>query len=265
MLAGFRRIEEGARIQFRVVVAVMLRELHTRFGRHHLGYMWVFIEPMILGGCIALLHHVSGHDLPGGLDIAAFYIVGYTPYYLFRAILNRASSTVQANLPLFYHRQVTYLDVMIARHALDCATVMIAVFIMITFLAMFGGAMPHDSLKVAVGIIIMAAFCHGFAMLLLAATIWGHENVERVVHPFTYLMIPFTGAFFMVWWLPTEAQSIALLNPTIHMFEIIRDGQFGPVVPYHWDLGYMLAWTAALNVMGMLAMRAVKGRLAASH
>lgn len=265
MLAAYRSLQEGASVQLRVLGAIILRELHTRFGRHHLGYLWVFIEPMILGGCIALMHYATGHSLPGGLDIAAFYIVGYTPYYLFRAILNRAASTVIANQPLFYHRQITYLDVMMARHFLDAATVAIAVFIMIAFLAMMGGALPHDPLKIVVGIAIMAAFCHGLGMLLLAATVWGAENVERVVHPFTYLMIPFTGAFFMVWWLPLEAQSIALLNPTIHMFEIIRDGQFGPVVPYHWDLGYMLIWTAILNVLGMLAMRAVKGRLAASH
>jgi len=265
MLSGMRQIVEGGRVQARVVTAIMLRELHTRFGRHHLGYLWVFIEPMILGGSIALMHYISGHALPGGLDVAAFYIVGYTPYYLFRAILNRAPTTVMANLPLFYHRQVSYFDVMLARHLLDCATVIVAIFIMIGVLAMLGGDLPHDPLKIVVGVAIMAAFCHGFAMLILAATIWGHENVERVVHPFTYLMIPFTGAFLMVWWLPTESQSYALLNPTIHIFEIIRDGQFGPVVPYHWNLTYMMGWTVALNVLGMLAMRAVRGRLAATH
>jgi capsular polysaccharide transport system permease protein len=265
MISGVRQIVEGGRVQSRVLTAIMLRELHTRFGRHHLGYLWVFLEPMILGGSIALLHYVSGHDLPGGMDVAAFYIVGYTPYYLFRAILNRASTTVMANLPLFYHRQVSYTDVMLARHVLDCATVTIAIFIMIGVLTVLGGEFPHDPLKIVVGVAIMAAFCHGFAMLILAATIWGAENVERLVHPFTYLMIPFTGAFIMVWWLPTELQAYALLNPTIHMFEFIRDGQFGPVVPYHWDLGYMLAATAVVNVLGMLAMRAVRGRLATSH
>lgn len=265
MIRGLRQILDGGRVQFRVLTAIMLRELHTRFGRHHLGYLWVFIEPMILGGSIALLHYVAGHALPGGLDVAAFYIVGYTPYYLFRAILNRASTTVMGNLPLFYHRQVSYFDVMLARHALDCATVIIAIFIMIGVLAMLGGDLPHDPLKIVVGVVVMAAFCHGFAMLILAATIWGAENVERLVHPFTYLMIPFTGSFIMVWWLPTELQTYALLNPTIHMFEIVRDGQFGPVVPYHWDLSYMLTATAIANLLGMLAMRAVKGRLATSH
>ncbi len=256
---------DGARMQLRVISALILRELHTRFGRHHLGYAWIFLEPMILGGCIAMVHYVSGHGLPGGLNVAAFYIVGYTPYYLFRAILNRAAGSVMANQPLFYHRQVSYLDVMLARNLLDCATVMIAVFIMIIALSNFEAALPHDPLKIVVGIVLMAAFCHGFALLILAATVWGHENVERVVHPFTYLMIPFTGAFFMVWWLPTEMQYYALLNPSVHMFEIIRDGQFGPGVPYHWDLGYMVACTVVLNLLGMLALRAVKGRLASEH
>ena len=60
------------RVQMIVLGAIMMREIHTRFGRHHMGYLWLFFEPMILGGCIAVVHYVSGHGLPGGLDILSF-------------------------------------------------------------------------------------------------------------------------------------------------------------------------------------------------
>ncbi len=244
-----------------VIGAVMMRELHTRFGRHNMGYMWLFFEPMILGGCIAGFHFASGHGLPGGMEVLSFYIVGYTPYYLFRSILNRAAGALQANSTLFYHRQITFLDVMIARNVLDCAAVMIAVSVMLLGLGVFTGQWPHDLVWMAFGIILITLLCHGFALLIVAATAWGVENVERVVHPMTYLMIPITGAFYMVWWFPTELQAVLLLNPTVHMFEIIREGQFGPVVPYHYDIAYVAACIGVINLLGMLALSAAKRRI----
>lgn len=255
------RFAQAIRVQLLVLGAVMMREIHTRFGRHHMGYLWLFFEPMILGGCIAMVHYISGHGLPGGLDILSFYIVGYTPYYLFRSILNRAASALASNAPIFYHRQVTFLDVMIARNLLDCAAVMLAVLIMLGMIGVFLEVWPVDLVWIAFGIALVALFCHGIALIIVAATVWGTETVDRVVHPLTYLCIPITGAFYMVWWFPTEMQQWILLVPPVHMFEIIREGQFGPVVPYHYDLVFVLASCAATNLLGMLALSVAKRRI----
>jgi len=262
-LAGpLKRFMAALRLQGAVIGAIMLREIHTRFGRHNLGYVWLFIEPMILAFCIAGLHKVSGHGMPGGVDPLAFYIVGYTPYYLFRSILNRAAGALQANAPLFYHRQVSFIDVLIARNLLDAGAVLFALIIMLAGNGVVTGEWPDDPVWMAIGVMLIALFCHGVSLLIAAATAWGMETVERVVHPLTYLMIPLTGAFIAVWWFPHEVQEIALLNPTIHMFEIIREGQFGVTVPHHYSLGYVLASVAIANVMGLIAMRAGRRHIA---
>lgn len=255
------RLATAFRVQMIVLGAIMMREIHTRFGRHHMGYLWLFFEPMILGGCIAVVHYVSGHGLPGGLDILSFYIVGYTPYYLFRSILNRAATSLLSNAPLFYHRQVTFLDVMIARNILDCAAVMMAVLIMLGLIGATLDVWPVNLVQIAFGIFLIAVFCHGIALIIVAATMWGVETVDRVVHPLTYLSIPLTGAFYMVWWFPISMQEWMLLIPSVHMFEIIREGQFGPVVPYNYDVVFMLASCAVTNLLGMLALSAAKRRI----
>lgn len=255
------RLIGAFQVQMTVLGAVMMREIHTRFGRHHMGYLWLFFEPMILGGCIAMVHFISGHGLPGGLDILSFYIVGYTPYYLFRSILNRAATSLLSNAPLFYHRQVTFLDVMIARNLLDCAAVMMAVLIMLGLIGAVLDVWPANLVQIAFGIFLIALFCHGLSLVIVAATMWGVETVDRVIHPLTYLSIPLTGAFYMVWWFPREVQEIMLLVPSVHMFEIIREGQFGPVVPYHYDMVFMLASCAISNLVGMLALSVAKRRI----
>jgi capsular polysaccharide transport system permease protein len=52
----FATIRRGARMQQRVIGALIVREMHTRFGRHYLGYAWLFFEPLLLGTCIGLMH-----------------------------------------------------------------------------------------------------------------------------------------------------------------------------------------------------------------
>jgi capsular polysaccharide transport system permease protein len=254
-------LRHAARIQANVLGALIMREIHTRFGRQNLGYLWLFLEPMILAGCIALFHRLAGHGVPGDLEVFAFYIVGYTPYYLYRSILNRAPGTIEQNHALLHHARVQPLDLMVARSLLEGAAVTVAMGVFLLGLAIVTGRWPHDWMMIAAGIAWMMLLCHGFGLLLLAATAWGVATVERLVHPFTYLTIPVTGAFFMVWWFPSDWHWLITRFPTVHAFELTRAGYFGPVVPYHYDLGYLALSAAILNLLGMLALRAARARL----
>jgi capsular polysaccharide transport system permease protein len=251
------------RIQAQVIGALVIREMHTRYGRENIGYVWLFIEPMILAAAIGLLHSLSGHGLPGGLPTFAFYVVGYTPFYLLRAVLNRAAGSVVQNAPLFYHSRVTVTDVVVARSLLEGAAVMVAMAVFITGIGIVTGEWPHDWVLMALGVVSLLALCHGAALIILSLTVLGEQNVERIVHPYTYLSIPMSGAFVMVWWLPYELHWWATIYPTVHSFEMTRAGYFGPVVPYHYDVPYLLASIVILNVLGLLALRVARPHLEA--
>ena len=249
------------RTQFRVIGALVMREMHTRFGRENLGYVWLFLEPMILAGSVATLQGLFGHGLPGGLAAFPYFTISYTPYYLFRSLVSRAAATYEANHSLFYHARVTLLDTLVARTILETAAVLIALTVFLAGVGAFSGLWPHDPLMVALGLVLMALLGHGLALIICASAVLGTHNIDRIVHPFTYITIPITGAFFMVWWLPTEAQGWALMVPTVHIFEFIREGYFGPVVPYSYDLGFLAIVIAVLNVLGLLALRAARRHL----
>ena len=44
------------RQQLRVIGALIIREMHTRFGRRRFGYLWLFFEPLLLGAMVAVIH-----------------------------------------------------------------------------------------------------------------------------------------------------------------------------------------------------------------
>ena len=256
-------LRRALRVQMDVLGALILRELHTRFGRENLGYLWLFLEPMILAGCVAVIHQLSGHGLPGGMMPFPFYIISYTPHYLLRAILTRAPTALEANLPLFFHARVRLHDVLVARTLLELAAVMIAMIAFLTGLGILTNVWPEDPVMVAMGLVMTAVLMHGLGLLVCAATAFGHATVERVIHPATYLMLPLSGAFFMLWWLPEGARQVLWWIPTVHIYEFIREAYFGPMVPYHYDLGYLGIWMLLSNVLGLLALRVARPHMEA--
>jgi capsular polysaccharide transport system permease protein len=248
------------RVQLRVLGALILREMSTRFGRENLGYLWLFAEPLMLGTAIGALHHVTGHGLPGGLHVLMFWVTGYVPFYMFRSVINRAPTTVVANQSLLYHRRITILDIMLARNLLEGGAVMGTLVI---FLAAFGMALdlwPKEPALVVFGMAAMLAMAHGAALILAAGAIYT-DLIDRVIHLVTYVTMPFTGAFFMVFWLPTEMQHQALRIPTVQCFEMIRRGLFGTAVPTTFDVPYIITWIIGLNLAGLLMMNVARRKL----
>jgi capsular polysaccharide transport system permease protein len=106
-------------VQARVIGAVIMRELHTRYGRDNIGYLWLIAEPLMLGTIISALHSGGGHE--NGINPVAFTVVGYCNFIMFRGIVNRSEGSIHANVPLLYHRMVTVLDITFGRALLEAA------------------------------------------------------------------------------------------------------------------------------------------------
>ena len=92
------------RTQLRVVGALVLREMQSRYGKRDLSLLWVFLEPLVLSLVIGVFHTFLGHQ--GMRRIFEFYAMGYLLYFMMRSVLNRGSSAVVNNLPLLAHRRV---------------------------------------------------------------------------------------------------------------------------------------------------------------
>jgi capsular polysaccharide transport system permease protein len=248
------RLGEAFGVQRRVIGALLLREMSTRFGRENLGFVWLFVEPALLGGAVGMMHHLSGHGLPGGVDILSFWVLGYIPFYLFRSVVNRAPVAIVSNQSLLFHRRITILDIMLSRNLLEGGAVLGAMAVFTLVLGAATAVWPVQPAKLVLGMALMLLLASGISMLLAAGSVYS-EMYERLTHLVTYLSLPVLGAFYMVFWLPTELQALALYIPTVHCFELVREGQFGDAVPIHYDIPYVLAWCAVLNLFGLAALR----------
>lgn len=242
-------------IQLRILHALMLRELITRFGRENLGVLWLIGEPMIFTLGVATLWSVAGLSHGSAIPIVAFAITGYSSVLMWRNSASRCSNAIQQNKHLMFHRNVQTLDVLLTRIVLE-VTGATGSFIVLASFFMFIGWMPPpvDLLEVLTGWIMLAWLGAGLGLLIGAGTACS-ELVERLWHPASYLLFPLSGAAFMVDWLPQDFQKVVLLVPMVHGTEILREGWFGNTVRTHYDLTYMACCCLTLTFVALVVHR----------
>ena len=251
----------GFAVQGRVIHALILREIQTRFGRNGLGFLWLFIEPLLLAAVVAVLHWIMyrGDRLPG-VPVFLFYLIGYVPYFAFRSIVGRAPAAFQANQTLLFHRQVRFMDVVVARHVLEALAVLTVILIIVIGTVMIMGRMPHSIPHLFGGIILMILYANGLGMIAAAAA-GISETAERMVTPLVYFSLPLSGAFFTLHSMPRWVRDILIWNPQVNMHEMIREGMYGHITPTYYDVPYVIVAVAVVNLLGMMAMRAVRPQL----
>jgi ABC-type polysaccharide/polyol phosphate export permease len=248
---GTSSLRQCFEIQRRVLHALMMREVITRFGRENLGVLWLVGEPMIFTLGVATLWSLATFRHASVIPIVAFAVTGYSSVLMWRNASSHAGGAVAQNKSLLFHRNVRVIDVLVTRAVLEIGGAS-ASFIVLSSLFTFIGWMPipADPLKVLFGWFMLAWFGMSLAILVGAGSSFS-EVVVRLWHPTTYLLFPLSGAAFMVDWLPANLQKAVLLLPMVHGIEILREGYFGGLIPAHYDAGYMAVCCLVLSLAGL--------------
>jgi capsular polysaccharide transport system permease protein len=248
-------------IQRRVLYALLMREVITRFGRKNLGALWLVAEPMLFTVGVATLWTAAGLSHGSGIPIVAFAVTGYSSVLMWRNAAGRCSMAIEQNTGLLFHRNVQVIDVLLTRIVLEIGGAT-GSFLVLSLLFIFIGGMPLpvDPLKVVLGWVMLAWFGASLALMIGAGTAYS-QIVERLWHPAAYLLFPMSGAAFMVDWLPPNLQKVVLLLPMVHGTEILREGYFGNVVRTHYDMAYMASCCLVLSLAALYLVREAARRV----
>lgn len=249
----------SAAVQWRVIYALLMREILTRYGRHNIGFLWLFVEPMLFTIGVTTLWTITKSVHGSNLPIVAFALTGYSAVLLWRNMPARCIGAIEPNLSLMYHRNVRIIDIFAARLILEGGGATISFITLSVFFIYIGWlAPPVDVLTVAMGWALTAWFGASLA-IWLGALSERSELVEKIWHPASYLAFPLSGAAFMVDSLPKVAQHYILYVPMVNGVEIVREGYFGNQVHARYDLPYMIACCVVLSLLA-LAQVAVANR-----
>lgn len=251
-------------MQGRVIWALVLREMQTRYGRDNIGYLWVVGEPIMFCAGVAILWTMIRPAHEHGLPVTAFVVTGYVPLTMWRHCVSRGLKAFESNGALLYHRQVSPLDIILARVVLEVVGTLIA-GLMVGVCAVLFGFMdpPKDVRLMYLGLAYHSVFSLACA-LLIASLSERSDFVEKVISAAMYLSLPLSGAFTMVTWIPVHYQWILLLSPSVQNLEMIRGGEFGPGVHAIYSFSYA-TWSTALLLMLGLSMTLRSRRFIVVH
>lgn len=254
-------MREGFRIQCRVIGALMMRELHTRYGRENIGYLWLILEPMFLATAVGLMHARSPSHFGGDIKPVPAALIGYCNFMTFRQIIGRAEGTLENNVSLFYHRTISPFDLLTARALLEQAGTLVAFCLLMGLAVATGIANPPERpLIYGAGVLLFFLLCFALSLVVCGIT---HERraVGRMIHPVVYIMMPLSGAFFTMDALPKQIREVLLAIPLAHCYEMMRYGWFKSAKPDYIDLPYLGAWILGLTFIGLLLLSLARRRI----
>ncbi len=248
-------------VQRRVIGALLMREVLTRYGRHNIGFLWLFFEPMMFTLGVTTLWALAKATSNTGLPIVAFAITGYSSVLLWRNMPSRCIGAIAPNLALMYHRHVKVIDIFAARLILEAGGATISFVVLASLFSFLGWIKPPEDLAKILFAWSMLAWFGSSLAVLMGSLSEQSEVVDKLWHPVSYLLFPLSGAAFMVDALPTAAQDFVLLFPMVHGVELLREGYFGSTFKAHYSIEYMAIFCILLTLLGLAKTREISRKV----
>lgn len=245
----------------KIVSALMMREMSTRFGREGLGFAWIVLEPLAFCVGVLILWSFTKPKYEHGIAVAAFMMTGYMCLINMRHMISYSMAALQSNIGLMHHRQIKPLHIFISRNALEfLGTTTAFIVVYAALLAIDQVELPKNYLLVYTGWGLLSWMGMGIA-LIMAGLAMRFEMLERIVGLITYILMPLSGVFFMIAWLPPKIQEVYLYLPLPHPIEMLRAGVFGEFIETHYSGWYALVWGSIFNVVGFLLISVSRDRI----
>jgi ABC-type polysaccharide/polyol phosphate export permease len=238
-----------------------MREILTRYGRHNIGFLWLFVEPMLFTLGVTALWTATNLGHGSNLPIVAFAVTGYSTVLLWRNMPHRCIGAIGPNLSLMFHRNVQVSDILLSRVILEFSGATLSFFVLSLSFSLLDIMQPPESL-----LIVLIGWCYtalfgASVAILLGCVAEKSELVEKLWHPISYILFPLSGAAFIADALPESIREIILWLPMVHGIELVRHGYFGASFTAHYDPTYMMAALSVILLFALVQCRDVSSKV----
>jgi len=245
----------AARVQKRVIFALMMREIRSRYGNRKLGFFWALFEPFAHIIVFIGLFTALGRAAPVGESIFVFLLTGIVPWLLYNNIVNSIMAGQTSNKALMGYPQVMPMDISISRIIIESSTKLI-VFLLFLSAAFYLGIVfrINDFLQMIapVGLIILLATGIG---LINAAIIPRYPSYRNIYSALSRPLYFVSGIFFTASFLSPELYEILYYNPLLHLIEWFRVGFYPSFEGSKFDQTFAISVCIGIFTLGLISER----------
>jgi capsular polysaccharide transport system permease protein len=211
------------RIQWRVVDALIYRELKTRISQVKFGFIGVLVQPLMVMSVFLMIFGFLQAGSGGPLDIGLFLAAGIVLFTLFNDIAIRSLNAMDANEALFFYRPVKPVDTVIARAIVESGLYGLILLIIVSGIWVLKEQVILVSFVQLVAAFLLLAFTAlGVGLTMMVA---GHRfSVVKQVVPLFMRPLWFTsGVFFSLQGVPQQFRPWLSWNPILQAIELSRN------------------------------------------
>lgn len=249
-------------IRWRVIWALILRDMRTQFGEMRLGYVWHVLEPIThlvtLGSLFFMLDHHA--PAPIGDNIFFFYLTGVVPFLMFTHVAHDIMNSALGDNALLQLPIVKRTDVMLALALRQIATELWVGIVIFGIAALLGfQGWPADPLAAAAAVTLLWLLAVGVgACSMVIAYMFPSYGV--FFSALCRLLYFGSGIYYSPIQMPDWARDLLWWNPVLQAVDYFRSGFFPQYEPHWLSVDYLLIWVVTSLTIGFAAERALRPR-----
>ncbi|MGH1458134.1 MAG: ABC transporter permease [Paracoccaceae bacterium] len=238
----------------RSVLALMLREMGSQYGRSPGGYLWAVLEPLgyviVMSMAFSLLFRAPSL----GTSFVLFYATGYLPFTQYQNVSQAVARALRYSRALMNYPVVGWIDAVLARFLLNALTsVAVAVLLMaiILFFVDTRGLLDFSPILMAFAV----ASVGGLGVGLVNCALMGLFPVwEQLWNIATRPLFLGSAILYTYEDLPSMVGDILWFNPLVHVAGLMRRGVYSTYDASYVSLIFIWGVALGLVVLGMLLM-----------
>ncbi|MBO9395305.1 ABC transporter permease [Shimia sp. R9_1] len=238
----------------RTILALILREMSTRYGRTPGGYLWTVLEPLAAVLFLSLGFSLIFASPPLGTSFFLFYATGYMPFELYITLSRACRHAIDFSRPLLRYPAVTWVDAILARFFLNGLTGAFNTVLLMT------GIMLLDRTQATaypplIGIAILLSLLLGLGIGAINQVITAFFPIWDII--WSVINRPLfiaSGTFFLYDDMPELAQDVLWYNPLIHIVGLMRKGFYPTYSADYASITYVLLVSMTLITFGFLML-----------
>ena len=246
------------RIQLRVILALLLREMKTTFGNSSLGYLWAILTPALGVGLLVLIFSFASRQPPFGQSLFLFFATGFLTFEFYKKLSNSLMNVIDSNKALLLYPVVTVTSAIAARFILITLTYFVIMLIFYGCLIFLGLAkFPSFPINLIMAFAAISLFGLGIGLInLFIISIW--QSWRYVWKIFNRPMFFISGIFFIPSLLPDYALFYLKFNPVMHLIEWVRSAYYPNYDSRVLDCDFVIGLSFILIVFGLAGERCLR-------
>lgn len=240
----------------RTIIALVMREMQTTYGRSPGGYIWAVLEPVAALALFSLVFAV-GLKLrtPSiGTNFMLFYATGYLPFSLAMSTAKKVSGSLQFSKQLLQYPGVKFTDALIARFLLSVLThIMVFYFVMTGITVFYGTGTIFNFTAIISSLALAALFGLGVGtmncFLMSNFPVW-----DQFWTVLTRPLMILSTVIFSFEEVPWIYQDALWWNPIIHLIGLMRRGIFPTYDAPYVSVIYVSLLSLILLLVGIILL-----------